>query len=96
MPLSASLWNDLSDSVFHGVGLTGFKSRANTLLLAWSAFSFLSPTILYFSSFNRLVVWGWGLRTDSVLTFSRPCTADSNLIIIIIIIIITSFSCEAK
>ena len=32
--LSASLWNDLSDPVFDGVGLAGFKSRANAYLLA--------------------------------------------------------------
>ena len=27
-------WNDLSDPVFDGVGLAGFKSRANAFLLA--------------------------------------------------------------
>ena len=31
---SASLWNDLASSVFDGVGLAGFKSRANLSLLA--------------------------------------------------------------
>ena len=34
IPLSVSLWNDLADPVFDGVGLAGFKSRANALLLA--------------------------------------------------------------
>ena len=34
MLLSVSLWNDLSDPVFDGVGLAGFKSRANAFLLA--------------------------------------------------------------
>ena len=34
VPLSVSLWNNLSDSVFDGAGLVGFKSRANALLLA--------------------------------------------------------------
>ena len=34
VPLSVSLWNDLSDPVFDGVGLVGFKSRANAFLLA--------------------------------------------------------------
>ena len=29
IPLSVSLWNDLGDHVFDGVGLMGFKSRAN-------------------------------------------------------------------
>ena len=31
---AVSLWNDLSDPVFDGVGLAGFKSRANAFLLA--------------------------------------------------------------
>ena len=34
VPLSVSLWNDLSDPVFDGVGLAGFKSRAYAFLLA--------------------------------------------------------------
>ena len=34
VPLSVFLWNDLSDSVFDGVGLAGFKSRANAFLMA--------------------------------------------------------------
>ena len=32
--LSVSLWNDLASSVFDGVGLLSFKSRANAALLA--------------------------------------------------------------
>ena len=34
IPLSVSLWNDLPNNVFDGVGLAGFKSRANTFLSA--------------------------------------------------------------
>ena len=34
IPFSVSLWNDLASSVFDGVGLAGFKSRANASLLA--------------------------------------------------------------
>ena len=34
VPLSVSLWNDLSDLVFDGVGLASFKSGANDFLLA--------------------------------------------------------------
>ena len=34
IPLSVSLWNDLANPVFDGVGLSGFKSRANAFLLA--------------------------------------------------------------
>ena len=33
IPLSVSLWNDLADPVFDGVGLAGFKSRADAFLL---------------------------------------------------------------
>ena len=29
IPLSVSIWNDLANPVFDGVGLAGFKSRAN-------------------------------------------------------------------
>ena len=34
IPFSVSLFNNLSDRVFDGVGLAGFKSRANVSLLA--------------------------------------------------------------
>ena len=34
VPLSASLLNDFSNPVSDGVGLAGFKSRANAFLLA--------------------------------------------------------------
>ena len=34
IPLSVSLWNDLVDPVFDGVGFAGFKSRSNAFLLA--------------------------------------------------------------
>ena len=34
VPLSVSLWDDLVDPVFNGVGLAGFKSRDNVFLLA--------------------------------------------------------------
>ena len=32
--LSVSLWNDLSDPVFDGVGLAGFISRASAFVLS--------------------------------------------------------------
>ena len=34
IPLSVSLWNNLFDPVFDGVGVAGFMSRANAFLLA--------------------------------------------------------------
>ena len=33
IPFSVSLWNDLANPIFDGVGLAGFKSRANASLL---------------------------------------------------------------
>ena len=54
IPLSVSLWNDLSDPVFYGVGLAGFKSRANAFLLAQLLARFLSPAVFPFSFF---ILW---------------------------------------
>ena len=61
VPLSVSLWNDLSDPVFDGVGLAG--------CFIFFCLIFLS-TVLCFSSFHGLVVWGWGLWTDRVFPLS--------------------------
>ena len=79
IPFSVSLWNDLANPVFDGVGLAGFKSRANDSLLA--ALSLLYIVFYSFSlsllSVYRLVLWGWGLRTDAVyITLSLSFTAD--------------------
>ena len=41
VPLSVSLWNDLTDPVFDGVGLAGFKRRTNGFLLGLAALSLL-------------------------------------------------------
>ena len=54
IPLSVSLWNDLSDPVFDGVAPAGFKSRANAFLLAYLLAHFLSPAVFAFSSF---ILW---------------------------------------
>ena len=40
IPLSVSLWNDLPDPVFDGVGLAGFKSQCYSLLLFFTFSSF--------------------------------------------------------
>ena len=43
------------------------------MLSCWHDLIFLfclSPTILSFSSFHGLVVWGWGLWTDRVSSLS--------------------------
>ena len=68
LKLLVSLWNDLSEPVFDGVGLAGFKSRANAFLLALICSFFLSLTVLYFSSFHG----GWlcGVGVFGLIVFS--------------------------
>ena len=56
IPILMSLWNDLANPVFDGVGLAGFKSRANAFLLAKAALSLLSSTL---SSFLFFLSIGW-------------------------------------
>ena len=67
--LSVSLWNDLADPIFDGVGLAGFKSTVNVFFIGLIcsiptiAFYYFSLSLL---SVHRLVLLGWGLRTDRV------------------------------
>ena len=91
IPFSVSLWNDLADPVFDGVGLAGFKSMGQCFFIGLSC---SIPTIVFYSlslsllSVYKLVLWDWGLRTDRVYITLPSLTADLFLIIIIIIIII--------
>ena len=78
--LSVSLWNDLANPAFDGVGLACFKSMGQCLLIGLSCsiptlvFYYVSLSLL---SIYRLVLWAWGLRTDRVyITLSQPCPAD--------------------
>ena len=77
--LSVSLWNDLADPVFNGVGLACFKSRANAF--CWPKLFYLYYRLLLFfpSSYfcPKVGIAGLSLRTDRVYsTLSQPCTAD--------------------
>ena len=76
--LSVSLWNDLAEPVFDCVGLQA--SRAGPMLFISPSCSIPTIVFYYFSHsllpVYRLVLWGWGLWTDTVyITLSRPCTA---------------------
>ena len=55
-------------------------SRAGPMPFCWPSCSLLFCLQLFSLSFlflYRLVVWGWGLRTDRVpISLSRPCTAN--------------------
>ena len=66
--LSVSLWNDLADPVFDGVGPACFNSRANDILLALAALSLFVFYYAYISllSVYRLVLRDWGVWTDKV------------------------------
>ena len=102
VPLSVSLWNDLISPVFDGVGMAGFKNPPfknpgfkNPPLWEWRVsnaflltFSFLSSTILSFSSFHGLIAWGCCLWTDRVFSPLPSLHNGLQLIILIIIIII--------
>ena len=56
MPLSVSLWIDLPDPVFDGVGMAGFKSRANAFYWPSSSLPFYLLLFSFpFSSFILLV-----------------------------------------
>ena len=63
--LSVSQWNDLGNHEITGVGLVGFKNRANAFL--WTSCS-LPLCVLLFSlshlSFYGLGLWGWGGSSD--------------------------------
>ena len=50
MPISVSLWNDLSDPVFDGVGLASFKSRDQGFPVGLICFFFLFPIFHFFPS----------------------------------------------
>ena len=69
-----SLWNELADPLFDGVGLA--VSRAEPMIFYWP--KLLAPfCLLLFSishlSFYWLVLWGWGLWTDRVkVALSQP------------------------
>ena len=61
-------------------GTGGFQEQGKCFFIG---LSYSIPTIVFyyfflsFLSVNRLVLWGWGLRTDRVyITLSQPCTAD--------------------
>ena len=75
--LSVSLWNDLADPVFDGVGLAGFKSRANVFFYLICS---IPTAVFYYFSLSllpvyRLVLWGWHDRV--YITLSQPCLPTS-------------------
>ena len=50
IPLSVSLWNDLGNPVFDGVGLAGYKSRASAFY--WPQLLYPYYTLLLFFPFS--------------------------------------------
>ena len=73
IPMSASLWNDL-----RWCGTCGFQEQGQCLFIYLSSHSFfvsycLPSLFLHY----MLVLWCWGLRTDSVvIALSQPCIAN--------------------
>ena len=90
LSLSVTLWNDLADPVFDGVGLAVFKSRVNALLLVYAARSVFvfSSFLLSLISFNVLVLWGRGLRSDMSANRSLPAWQRRPSVIIITLLVL--------
>ena len=82
--LSVSLWNDLANPVFDGVGLMGFKSRANVFFIGLSCsvltiiFSFSLLFFLFIGCFCGVGVFGLIGCTSLSLTFTLPTFLHSN------------------
>ena len=88
IPLSVSLWKDLADPVFDGVGLVSFKSRANVFFIGLSC-SILQQSSTIFPFLFFLSIGGYcragvfGLTGCISLSLSLHCRP---LLIIIIIL----------
>ena len=77
VPLSVSLWNDLSGPVFDGVGLAGSKSRANAFLFGMICFFCL--LLFYLLSMGWLCGVGvFGLRVFSLSPRLAQRTPNNN------------------
>ena len=66
LPLSVSLWNDLSDPVFDGVGLEGFKSEPMLSCLHDLLFLFC---LLLFYLFLPSMGWLCGVGAFGLIVF---------------------------
>ena len=65
--LLVSLWNDLADPVFEGVGLAGFKSWANAFLLAKAALSLLLSSTIFSFLFFLSLDWHCGAEVFGLI-----------------------------
>ena len=74
-PLSVSLWNDLADPVFDGVGLAGFKSRVNAFYWPKLLHSFFSSSIFTFLFFLSI---GWYCWTGFLQTIFNNSNNNNN------------------
>ena len=79
-----------SDTVFDGVGLAGFN-RAGQMLFYWLKLLYPCYSLLLFFPFfssclYRLVLWDWGLQTDSGVYHSLSALHCRSILIIIITI----------
>ena len=98
--LSETLWNNFADPVIDGVGLAGFKSRANAFSLALAA-PLLSSIFSVFFSLSLGFIVGplsldrWGVGHSLPALHCRPLLIIIIIIIIITIIVIKNFICSS-
>ena len=64
-------------------GTGGFQEQSQCFPVGMICFFFFIYHCFIFFFLPWVGLWGWGHWTDSVLTLSWPCTADSKIIIII-------------
>ena len=66
IPCSVSLWNDLADRVFDGVGLSDFKSGTNAFLLVYAVLSLLWSSAIFPFLFFLSIGWYCGLGSSDL------------------------------
>ena len=77
--LSVSLWNDLLTPYSMVWDWRVSKAGPTFLYRPKLIYPYYSTPLVFLAllSVYRLVLWGWGLRTDRVyITLSQPCTAN--------------------
>ena len=77
VPLSVSLWNDLADPVFNGVGLAGFKRRENALFIGPTCSIPKSSTIFPFLFFLS-IGWYCGVGLIGCISLSLSLTLPTS------------------
>ena len=80
IPLSVSLWNDLANPVIDGVGLAGFKSKANAFFYSLLLFFFFSSFCLQLGWYCGAEVFGLIGCISLSLSLALPTFFNNNIV----------------